>query len=297
MGDIDLSALGVCYSHEHLFGSPPAPDAVPDQTLDSESAAIQEVTLFRLAGGRALVEMTTPDYRRDVSGVRKVAEATGVHIICTTGHHKEAFSRAWVADRTVEELADRFTGEVLEGIDGTGIRAGVIKAASSLGEITPNEAKVFLSAARAHHATGAAISTHTEGGTMAMEQLALLQSQGVPPSRVIVGHVDRLLDWSYHLELARTGAYLGYDNIGKEKYAPDRERATFIGRLVAEGYGRQLLVAGDMSRKSYWASYGGGPGLVNILLQFVPALRRQGLKDAAIKDILVHNPARVLGIG
>jgi 5-phospho-D-xylono-1,4-lactonase len=109
--------------------------------------------------------------------------------------------------------------------------------------------------------------------------------------------VDRLLDWKYHLELARTGAYFGYDNIGKEKYAPDRERLIFIRRLVDEGYGRQLLVSGDMSRKSYWASFGGGPGLVNILLQFVPALRREGLKDTAIEDILVHNPARVLRMG
>ena len=51
----------------------------------------------------------------------------------------------------------------------------------------------------------------------------------------ILGHVDRKLDWDYHLALARTGAYLGYDQISKEKYAPDARRLEFILRLVAGG--------------------------------------------------------------
>jgi predicted metal-dependent phosphotriesterase family hydrolase len=295
-GDIDPADLGACYPHEHVLCAPLLHVTDLDLTMDSEDAAIQELTWFREAGGRSLVEMTPADYGRNAAGLRRVSEKTGVHIVCVTGHHKESFSKAWMQDRSIEELAGRFTHDVVEGVDGTPIRAGVIKAASSLNAITPNEEKVFRAAARAHRATGAPISTHTEAGTMGLEQVALLQSEGVTPGHIIIGHVDRRLDWEYHLQLARTGVYLSYDQISKEKYAPDSRRVEFVLRLVKEGHGKQILLGGDLARKSYWPSYktGGGPGLTYILWRFVPWLRSEGLTPSAVEGILIHNPARAL---
>ena len=299
LGDIAATDLGVCYSHEHILGHPPGPDADPDLLFDSEPAAIQELNWFHQAGGRAVVEMSPVEYHRDAEGLRRISEATGVHIICTTGHWKEPFCTPWVQDRPVNELAERFIREVSEGIDETGSRAGVIKAASSLNSITPNEEKVFRAAARAHRMTGAPISTHMEGGTMGLEQIALLRSEGVDPARVIIGHVDRNLEWEYHLQLVRTGAYLSYDNISKKKYPSDSRRIEFIVRMVAEGYGQRILLGGDLARRSHWPSYGigGGPGLTYILWRFAPWLRSEGLVEAVIQDLLVHNPARALAIG
>jgi phosphotriesterase-related protein len=297
-GDIDPADLGVCYPHEHVLGGPPGQPDDSDLVLTSIPAAVRELTWFREAGGRALVEMSPPDYGRDVAGLRRVSEESGVYIICASGFHKDQFSAPWVRDRTIDALTDRFIGEVHDGVDGTAVRAGVIKAASSLNRITPNEEKVFRAAARAHLATGAAISTHTEEGTMGLEQIDLLRAEGVPPERVIVGHVDRKLEWEYHLRLAQTGAYLGYDQISKEKYAPDSRRVEFILRLVAAGHGRQILLAGDLARRSYWPSYGtgGGPGLTYILWRFIPWLRSEGLPEQAVQDLLVHNPAAALAL-
>jgi phosphotriesterase-related protein len=264
--------------------------------MDSEAVAVKELTWFRQAGGRALVEMSPIDYKRNVVGLKRVSEATGVHIICSSGHHKEAFSRPWAESMTVSELAGRFVTEVNIGIDGTGIRAGVIKAASSLNAISSLEEKVFRAAALAHQETGAPISTHTEAGTMGLEQVELLRSLSVDPSSIIIGHVDRKLEWHYHVALAQTGVYLCYDQLSKEKYYPDAQRVEFILRLVQEGYGRQLLLSGDLARKSYWPSYGtgGGPGLTYILWRFVPWLRSEGLDEAAVDDLLSHNPVRAL---
>ena len=230
-------------------------------------------------------------------GMKRVSEATGIHIIATTGLHKEKFSGRIVKDKTIDELADRFARDVTEGVDGTDIKAGVIKAASSLNTITANEEKVFRAAARAHHMTGAAISTHTEVGTMGLEQIQLLISEGVEPERIIIGHVDRKLEWDYHLTLWKTGVTLSYDQISKEKYAPDNQRVEFILRAVKAGFGKQIVLGGDLARKSYWPSYGtgGGPGLSYILWRFIPWLRSEGLSEEAIQDLLVRNPARVLG--
>jgi phosphotriesterase-related protein len=303
LGDIQPSELSVCYPHEHVLCSPPPEVADRDLEMDSEAAAIQELTWFKQAGGRALVDMTPADYGRNAAGLRRVSEATGIHLVCVTGHHKEVFSAAWVQDKTIDQLADRFARDVTDGVDGMPntagtIKAGAIKAASSLNQITPNEEKIFRAAARAHHLTSAPITTHTEAGTMGLEQVELLRSEGVAPQHIIIGHVDRKLDWDYHVQMARTGVFLSYDQISKEKYVPDSERVEFILRLVKEGYGRQIVLGGDLGRKSYWPSYGtgGGPGLTYILWRFVPWLRSEGLSESAIQDLLVHNPARALSI-
>lgn len=296
-GDIAPKTLGVCYAHEHILGVPPDPNEDIDFSMSSEEAAIQELSWFQQAGGRAMVEMSPADYGRNVAGLRRVSEATGIHIICVTGHHKEKFSSAWTATATVEGLATTFIQDIQVGIDGTSNKAGLIKAASSLNQITPGERKVFLAAARAHLATGAAITTHTEAGSMGLEQIKLLQSEGVPANRVLVGHVDRRLDWDYLLPLAQTGAYLIFDQISKEKYYADSLRIEYLQRLIEAGYSQQLLLSCDLARRSYWPSYGsGGPGLTYLLWRFIPWLRQEGVAETVIADLLIHNPARALAI-
>jgi predicted metal-dependent phosphotriesterase family hydrolase len=275
-GDIPPESLGVCYAHEHVFCRPPVEDA--DLILDREDVAIEELRGFREAGGQALVEMSPPDYGRDVQALYRISQAAGVYLIAATGHHKEAFSGPWVEGRSVHELADRFVREIVEGIDGTGIRAGVIKAGSSLNRITPNEEKVFRAAAIAHRLTGAPISTHTEAGTMGLEQVALLRSEGVDPARVIIGHVDRRMEWEYHLALARAGVYLSYDQISKEKIRsgspPGRVHPASDRRGLREadpagrGYGAQILLA------QLWDRRRAGAHVYPVALRPVAALGR-----------------------
>ena len=295
-GPLPVEKLGACYPHEHLLGSPTTPDPDPDLVLDNLAAAIREMKWFRQAGGRALVEMSTPDYNRDPAGMLRISQNTGVHIIAATGFNKETFSAPFSTGKSINELADHFVKEVMEGMDDTAIRAGVIKAGSMLNHISTETEKVFRAAARAHLATGAPISTHTEAGTMALEQIALLRSEGVSPSRVIIGHLDRRLEWDYLVAVARTGAYLGFDQISKEKYYPDSLRISVIQGLIKEGYGKQILLSGDLARRSYWPAYqrGGGPGFTYILWRFVPWLLQEGVTVEDITNLLVHNPGRIL---
>ncbi len=294
LGDIQADELGACYAHEHIFGKPPKCGFDPDFLLDDLGAAISELDGYKRAGGNSIVEMTPADYHRDVDRLKHVSKKTGVNIITTTGYIKEATCLDLVEDASVNELADLFITEIEVGIGENGIRAGVIKAGTSLELITNNENKVLRAAARAHKETGAPISTHTEAGTMGLEQIDVLQKEGVDPCHLIIGHLDRKLEWVYHSQIANKGVYLGYDQISKEKYQPDRARIDFISRLVSEGFGKQILIAGDFARRSYWPSYnsGGGPGLTYILQRFIPWLRIEGLGEDSIQDILVGNPSR-----
>jgi len=293
-GPIDPVELGVTYAHEHLLGGPPpwsAEAREADFSMVSVDAARDELGLFTQAGGRAIVEMSPPDYNRQPEGLRELSTWTGVHIVMATGLHKDLFSHPLTAGATVDQLADRFATEVSRGVGETGVRAGVIKAATSLDTITPGEEKVLRAAARAHRATGAPISTHTQKGTMGREQIRLLREEGVDPARVALGHVDLKPDIDYHRALLDTGASIIYDQISKEKYVPDRDRIPLLLRLVEEGYGDRIMLSGDFARVSSWTSTGGGPGLTYLLWRFVPWLIAEGMPRAAVTAMLVQNPA------
>jgi predicted metal-dependent phosphotriesterase family hydrolase len=299
-GDIPAEDLGITYSHEHLLWRPPAPfsEADPDLRFDSTKAAIAEVGHFRQAGGGAIVEMSTPEVGRSPQGLRHISKSTGVHIVAATGHHKAKFSAGVVQGQSEMEIAQVMIGEIQEGMDGTPVRAGVIKIASSAERITDSEAKVIRAAGAAHRATGAPVSTHTEMGSQALEQVQQLRMAGVPPERMLIGHLDHRLDRDYHLAIARTGVRLGYDQIGKEKYAPDSERIELIMALLAAGYGEQIMLSGDQARKSNWPSYGFGcgPGLTYILWAFVPMMLRAGISHDQVEGMLARNPAEFFAI-
>lgn len=294
LGDIDPSQLGVCYGHEHLLGQPPPQFAQADLTLDDRPMALAELRQYQAVGGRAVVEMTTPDYGRDAAGLRWLAEQSGIHIIAATGFNHEKFSAPYLENTPLSDVIAGYVNEVTAGMDGSAARAGLIKASTPFNAISPLAAKMLDAAAAAHHATGAPISTHTEAGTMALEQIARLTAAGVDPQHIVIGHLDRRLKWDYHLEIARTGVYLGFDQISKEKYYSDIQRADFIERLYAAGHGRQMLLSGDLARRSYWHSYSGGsaPGFRFILTTFVPLLKGRGFSDTMIQTLLIDNPAR-----
>lgn len=293
-GDIDPDELGITYSHEHLIGRPDPQFLTPDLNFTDVAAATRELSFFREAGGRAIVEMTTPDYGRNAADLAELSARTGIHIIAATGYNKLKFSASYVKEYSIDELTQTFVHEIEQGMDGTNIKAGLVKAASSLNMIEPDSEKLIRAAARAHLQTGAPISTHTEAGTMALEQVHIFKEEGVSGERIVIGHIDRNLDWTYHLQLAREGVYLGYDQFSKEKYFPDRLRLDFIKRLFAAGFGNQVLISCDFAKRSYWPSYntGGGPGLTYILWRIVPWLREAGLTDTDITTLLVDNPAR-----
>jgi phosphotriesterase-related protein len=167
----------------------------------------------------------------------------------------------------------------------------VIKAGTSLNEITAVEERVLRAAARAHLTTGAPISTHTEQGTMAREQLAILQDEGVDPARVIVGHLDHRLDEVYLLSVLATGAFIAFDQWSKEQYALDMDRADMLKRLVDAGYERKLLISGDFGRQSKLLSYGGGPGYVYFIEQAPLMLMEAGLTAFQVRQLFIENPA------
>lgn len=296
-GDIDPLELGPTYCHEHLLTRPGEHlvSADADLMLDDAERACAELNDFRDNGGRALVEVTTPEFGRDLDGLKRLSERSGVAVIAATGHVSEDYWRGVIdLDAPSEQdLVDEFVGDLTQGTT-AGSRAGVIKVGSSLNEIRPMEAKVFRAAAAAQGKTGAPITTHTSAGSAAMEQVRLLEEEGVAADRVCLGHLDRRLVWDEHIALARLGVWLGYDCISKEQYQPDGLRARFIVRLFEEGHGGQILLSGDLARRSYLKAWGGGPGYRYIIKEFSARLVDEGLTETDVDGLLRNNPSRFL---
>jgi phosphotriesterase-related protein len=108
--------------------------------------------------------------------------------------------------------------EVTEGIEGTGIRAGFIKLAASDEGLTPMEVRLLRAAAHAALQTGAAIASHTTVGAVALQQVDIIEEEGLDPRRFVWIHAHCEPDLALHLRLARRGAFLEYDAIRNAYY-------------------------------------------------------------------------------
>lgn len=300
LGEVSVYELGVTDYHEHLYVVPPSwlYEIDPDFALNDVNRSAEELARWASAGGRTIIEMTAPDFGRDLEAIRKIAERVPeVNILVTTGFNRPWYMGRWVYEMDEVETIRWVVKEVTKGIGRTGIRAAVIKAGTEYNRIDEAGRKLLRIAAAAHRETGAPIITHTTAGTMGREQIEYLSEQGVPPSRVCLSHMDRNLDFDIHFALARSGAYLGYDCPGKVKYGPDGARVDFIRRMIEAGWGKRILLGNDLGRRSYWISYGGGPGLDYILTNFIPRLKAAGVPQDALDDLLIHNPRRFLSGG
>ncbi len=165
--------------------------------------------------------------------------------------------------------------------------------------IAPWEETAARAAARTHLATGCPIFTHIEAGQLAEEQLALLAEEGVHPTAVTIGHLDRNPDLGLHRSLALQGAFLSYDQIPKPKYRTEPAAIQLIVALAHEGLHRQVVVGGDFARRSLFHGYGGEPGLGYLHRVFArrprEAADREGLDGGAVvSDVLQRNPQRAL---
>lgn len=296
-GPITPERLGITQTHEHLWLN--AYQHYKDYrfVLEDMGTMVAELQEFSNRGGCSIVEVTTPEIGRDPVALKELSERSGVNIVMGCGWYREFAYPPEVAEKNSRELADALIHEIRHGAGDSGVRPGVIgEIGTGVGHILPAEERVFRAAALAQQATGLAITTHTtRWGTLAMEQIAMLEDFGADLSRVIIGHLGDRIGVHHLLPIAARGVYVEVDNIGYHDYQPEWVRADNVAALVAEGYARQILLSQDICLLSH-LKYQGGNGYGYLLETFIPLLRERGVSDADIHLMLVENPARVLSI-
>jgi phosphotriesterase-related protein len=308
LGDIDPSDLGVTYAHEHLVidGGRPV-ELSPDFLLADVDLLAAELADAAGLGLRAVVDAMPADAGRNVAKLAELSRRTGVHVIAATGlHHDRYYGPShWSARLTEVELADLFTADVVEGIDThdysgplvrrTEHRAGIVKVAGSEGGPSARDTRIFTAAAETYRRTGVPILTHCEAGTGALEQVRLLERLGVPAERVVLSHVDKVVDPGYHRELLATGATAEYDQAFRWGDQPNGTLA-LLGAMIEAGLDDRIVLGMDAARQGYYRAYGGTPGLRYLLAEFSSAMAAHGIGVEVQRRLFIENPARVLSI-
>jgi phosphotriesterase-related protein len=306
LGAVDAAGLGRVDYHEHLFQRSPL---LPGEDLDDEAASTSEAAELRGSGFATMVDATPTGLGRDPAGLARISTATGLHVVATTGAHREEHygSGHWLLEEPGERLADRFCADVTDGLpaqDGPGaaapartptgpVRAGVVKAGVGYWRVGPFERRVLDAVAATWRRTGAAVMVHLEHGSAAFEVLGLLRAEGVPADAVCLAHVDRNPDPGLHAELAAAGAYLGYDGWARSVRWPDAVLLDCLLAVAGRGAAERLLLGGDVARASRYRAYGGMPGLAYLGERVLPRLTADA--PPGLVDLLLEtNPARWL---
>ncbi len=334
LGAVEPSELGVTTTHEHLYidfsfmFKPPddgADAGMADAPLTLENmgwirhnhysnranlelmdvdAAIAEAARYREAGGGAIVDATTIGIGRNPRALAGIAQHAGVNVVMGAGYYVDAVHPPDMDARDADDLARVIIGDITEGADGSGIKAGIIGEVGCTWPLTPNERKSLRASALAQRETGAAILIHPGRHPDApSEILDTLAAAGADIGRVIMGHLDRtIFDLEGILRVAASGCYLEWDLFGNESsYYPladidmpsDAQRLDIIKRVVNAGYGARVVIGQDICTNHRLARYG-GHGYGHIAANIVPRMRRKGFSDADARAITIDNPARIL---
>ena len=289
---MNFDPTGYTWVHEHLHIDLSGFKNNLDCRLDQYDLICQEMKDLRASGVSNIIEMTNRYMGRNPQFMLDLMRDTGINVMACTGYYQDAFFPEHVAARSVEQLAQEMVDEIVIGIDGTELKAGIIaEIGSSEGVITPLEEKVFIAAARAHIETGRPISTHTSFSTMGLEQLVLLQAHGVDLSRVTVGHCDLKDNLDNILRMIDLGAYVQFDTIGKNNYYPDEKRIGMLHALRNRGLLDRVMLSMDITRRSHLKANGGN-GYDYLLTTFIPQLRQSGFSQADVDTMLRDNPSQ-----
>ena len=289
---MNFDPTGYTWVHEHLHIDLSGFKNNLDCRLDQYDLICQEMKDLRALGVSNIIEMTNRYMGRNPQFMLDLMRDTGINVVACTGYYQDAFFPEHVAARSVEQLAQEMVDEIVIGIDGTELKAGIIaEIGSSEGVITPLEEKVFIAAARAHIETGRPISTHTSFSTMGVEQLVLLQAHGVDLSRVTVGHCDLKDNLDNILRMIELGAYVQFDTIGKNNYYPDEKRIAMLYAIRDRGLLSHVMLSMDITRRSHLKANGGN-GYDYLLTTFIPQLRQSGFSQADVDTMLRDNPSK-----
>ncbi len=183
--------------------------------LDDADLAVAELAPVRELGGGALVDLTTTGIKPRPATLREVSERSGLHIVSGCGYYTGVTHPPEVASLSEPELVERLVHDIEHGIGGSDVRPGIIGEIGTSAPIEPNEEKVLRVAAAAQRRTGLAINVHVAiWGRQALHALDVLDRAGADLSRVVVSHLDELIDLDHHREILRRGAYVEYDCFG-----------------------------------------------------------------------------------
>ena len=303
-GAIPPGDLGFTLPHEHTKVSLWYIQGRWDywELIGEEPRILEELGAYVTAGGRALVDLTLNGIGRDLPRLARISEATKLHIIGGSGWYRTAYypPEARIDHRTTDDLANEIVREFTDGVPGPNgpVRPGIIgEIGTDKPWVTAQEERVFRAAGRAAKRTGAAVTTHAVQSDVGLAQLTILEDEGLDPARIVIGHCDSYPRIEHWREIVRRGATVEADFLGMSftplERAGEPKVIELLKHLIDDGFVKQIMLSQDVCHDSQLLSYGGN-GYTYLQKTFLPRLLAAGVDAAAIEQITVKNPARIL---
>jgi predicted metal-dependent phosphotriesterase family hydrolase len=143
------------------------------------------------------------------------------------------------------------------------------------------------------------VTTHAPTFPTAGTQIDILLSEGMDPSRIVIGHTDTVKALQYSIDLLERGVFIEYDCMMAVKSGGVvvehelRRRIDYLKALVDRGYAERILLSQDVSQRSHQAAHG-GPGLTFIFEELADAATAAGIDPEVLRMIWTDNPRRAL---
>jgi phosphotriesterase-related protein len=311
-GPIGTDHLGATLMHEHLFvKNPELEQNYPNPEWDEQrllQIAHDGLEALYDKGIHTVVDLTVMGLGRFIPRIQELAAGIRTNIIVATGYYTAKDLPAYFQVHgpglrvdVPEPLEAMFLRDIDDGIADTGVKAGIIKVVTDKDGITPDVQRVLRSAARAQLATGVPISTHTnvafETGRL---QQDFFRKEGVDLTDVVIGHSGDSIDLDYLKELMDNGSTIGMDRFGINEMLPEADRINTVVQLCEQGYADRLTLSHDAAffsintEPSHRARLEPTWHHANVSDRVLPELRRRGVSDETINQMMVINPARVL---
>jgi len=310
-GPLDTADLGTVLMHEHVFNiTAEIQIAHPgfngwDPEVEIPKAN-EELRGVKAAGIDTLVELSPIGLGRSLDLIRPACEGTGLNVVLATGLYTyDVLPRPWHfsgpgtlldGDEPLDEL---MRSDLRDGIEGSGIKPGMLKCAIDAAGVTEHIERVVRSVCRIHNESGTPICIHTHPETRRGEDaLRLLEEEGVDPARVMLAHCGDSTDLDYLEGLAASGALLGMDRFGLDILLPFEERVATVVAMCERGHADKMILSQDANCFSDWFP----PGLeaqvspnwhfLHVVQDVVPALLERGVTQEQVDLMLRDNPRR-----
>src|SRR5215217_8299413 len=144
-GPLELDQLGPTLIHEHFRSTDEALRLQFPHLYDEAAewdAAIADANAVKGHGVRTVVEPSAMFLTRDAAFSKRVADESGLNVILATGVYTYDYLPQFLLTRDEDAIAAIFVHEIEQGIQGTGIKAALIKCAADEAGLTPNIEKI-----------------------------------------------------------------------------------------------------------------------------------------------------------
>ena len=298
-GIIESDKLGITLIHEHVFNLYPY-----YKEKENTEFAKKQIEQLKKYNVETIVDLTP--YAK-IGLYKKLIQQCDINIICATGFFLDKTVPTSYKNATLNELVEKFSRKIENGIGENKYKPGVLKVAASSEKLNQRQMKFFETAVILHKKYQLPIATHSPFG--ALNHLKILLNFGADPKHVYLSHVENEVNIDNFnqsicqvKQIIEMGANVVITNFGtNDRGTRYKSSVKLLEYLKKNGFLEQALISADSNWR--WkgnqlklrdSQFNGVEKTYSYVFEhIIPALKKVGFDEEDIKWMLINNPKRL----